>query len=125
MPPKDSGRSKGRAIKSEPPFLTHSEEQMPLQGIQRVQLDEAKLARAMLEFLHHYQQMPGMVPLSQQVKTQARISVGESRATSVMREFQRLQPPRFFRGTDPFAIDHLLRDVSRLLDTVHITEDDL
>ncbi|KAA8517748.1 hypothetical protein F0562_015193 [Nyssa sinensis] len=89
MPPKASGRGEGRAVESESPFPTYSEEQvgesiegendpplpphieqqgervefvdppaplkMPPQGVQRVQLDEAELARAMLEFLHHYQ----------------------------------------------------------------------
>ncbi|KAA8550169.1 hypothetical protein F0562_001853 [Nyssa sinensis] len=41
----------------------------------------------MLEVLHHYQQMLGMVPLGQKVETQSRISTGKSRVTSAMTRY--------------------------------------
>lgn len=49
----------------------------------------------------------------------------ESRAISAMREFRRMTPPVFKGEPDPIAADSWLSKISKTLDTLQITEDDL
>ncbi|GAB2274029.1 hypothetical protein Dimus_039065 [Dionaea muscipula] len=49
----------------------------------------------------------------------------ESRATSAMREFQRLNPPTFDGAVNPLEAEEWLEQVTQILDTLQIMEEDL
>ncbi|GAB2283252.1 hypothetical protein Dimus_039585 [Dionaea muscipula] len=49
----------------------------------------------------------------------------EPRATSAMREFQRLNPPTFDGAVDPLEAEEWLEQVTQILDTLQIMEEDL